>query len=70
MIWPCLEQHAAEHQRWLLGDSSHPLSPFLLTPILTPMTKAETMYKKHSQTRNTVERSFGLLKMVLLSTQY
>jgi len=63
-VYRYLEQHAAEHQRWLLGDSGYPLSSFLLTPIPTPTIQAETTYnKKHSQTRNTVERSFGLLKM-------
>jgi len=41
-----------------------PLSSFLLTPIPTPTIQAETTYnKKHSQTQNTVEHSFGLLKM-------
>ena len=49
---------------WLLGDSGYPLSPFLLTPVSNPTTPAELLYnKKHCQTRNTIERTFGLLKM-------
>ena len=63
-VYQYLEQHTAEHQRWLLGDSGYPLSPFLMTPIANPTRQAETNYnKRHMQTRNTVERSFGLLKM-------
>ena len=57
-----LEQHAAEHQRWLLATEVILLCPFLLMPILTPLTETETMYNwKHSQTRNI--RSVRLLKM-------
>jgi len=49
---------------WLLGDSGYPLSPFLMTPVSNPTTPAELFYnKKHCQTRNTIERSFGLLKL-------
>jgi len=49
---------------WLLGDSGYPLSPFLTTPVSNPTTPAELLYnKKHCQTRNTIEITFGLLKM-------
>ena len=63
-VYHYMEQHTAQHQRWLLGDSGYPLSSFLMTPIMNATTPAEMNYnKKHSQTRNTVERAFGPLKM-------
>jgi len=63
-LYQYMKQQSIEQQRWLLGDSGYPLSPFLMTPIANPTTAAEVRYnKKHSQTRNTVERAFGLLKM-------
>ena len=48
---------------WLLGDSGYPLRPWLMTPILTPLTKQqEKQNASHIKTRNCVERSFGVLK--------
>lgn len=48
---------------WLLGDSGYSLSPYLMTPLANPVTTPERNYNfSHIQTRNTIERSFGVLK--------
>ena len=48
---------------WLLGKSGYPLRPWLLTPVINPTTEAAGKYNRgHIKTRNTVERSFGVLK--------
>lgn len=48
---------------YLLGDSGYPCKPYLLTPLAAPATQAEQRYNgAHIQTRNTVERAFGVLK--------
>ncbi|XP_046387259.1 putative nuclease HARBI1 [Ischnura elegans] len=48
----------------LLGDSGYPLEPWLMTPILDAAEgSSEARYTRaHSQTRNCVERMFGVLK--------
>ena len=47
------------------GDSGYPLEPYLLTPILGQQqrTPSEARYNDaHAKTRNTIERTFGVLK--------
>lgn len=47
----------------LIGDSGYPCTPHLLTPVLRPRTEEERRYNhQHIQTRNVVERCFGVLK--------
>lgn len=47
----------------LIGDSGYPSLPYLLTPVLRPQSAAEQTYnQKHIQTRNVVERCFGMWK--------
>lgn len=48
---------------YLLGDSGYPLEHFLLTPILSPLTREECRYNdNHRKTRKVIEMSFGILK--------
>ncbi|XP_046384778.1 putative nuclease HARBI1 [Ischnura elegans] len=49
---------------WLLGDSGYALQPYLLTPIrqAAPNSPEERYTNCHCQTRNCVERLFGVLK--------
>lgn len=47
----------------LSGDSGYPLELRLLTPYSNPANNAEVKFNTaHTKTRNTVERSFGVLK--------
>lgn len=47
----------------LLGDSGYPLKPWLLTPFLNAGNRSEQRYNNaHCKTRNTVERTFGVMK--------
>jgi hypothetical protein len=56
---------------WLLGDSAYPLKKYLLTPVLTPSNPHEEAYNEaHARTRNTIERSFGVLKMRFRCTDH
>ncbi|XP_023932329.1 putative nuclease HARBI1 [Lingula anatina] len=48
---------------FLLGDSSYPLCPYLMTPKANPQTDPEIKYNwAHISTRNTIERALGVLK--------
>ncbi|XP_030745076.1 putative nuclease HARBI1 isoform X2 [Sitophilus oryzae] len=48
---------------YLLGDAGYPCLPYLLTPFRQVRTPGERRYNQaHIQTRNTVERLFGVLK--------
>jgi hypothetical protein len=48
---------------YLLGDSGYACKRYLLTPLLTPRNRSEETYNNaHKVTRNTIERSFGVLK--------
>ncbi|KAL2087184.1 hypothetical protein ACEWY4_018243 [Coilia grayii] len=48
---------------WLLGDSSFPLRPFLLTPYLHAQTEPQAGYNRaHKLTRAVVERAIGVWK--------
>lgn len=52
-----------ELQGIILGDSGYGITPFLLTPFLTPNTAAERNYNEiHKRARCSIERSFGQLK--------
>ena len=47
---------------WLVGDSAYGLRPWMMTPLTMPITGAQMRFNT-SQMRNTIERSFGVLKM-------
>ncbi|XP_045107700.1 putative nuclease HARBI1 [Portunus trituberculatus] len=48
---------------YLLGDSGYPSREYLLTPLLAPRTEKHRRYNvAHIQTRNSIERAFGVLK--------
>uniref|UniRef100_A0A672ZYV1 DDE Tnp4 domain-containing protein n=1 Tax=Sphaeramia orbicularis TaxID=375764 RepID=A0A672ZYV1_9TELE len=50
---------------WLVSDSTYPLHPFPLTPVLNPTTAAENRYEAHIHTRNSrfhcLDRTGGAL---------
>lgn len=48
---------------YLLGDAGYPCLSYLLTPFREPHTPGEQRYNQtHIQTRNVVERCFGVMK--------
>ena len=47
----------------LLGDNGYRLAPYLLTPFLNPRNERQENYNRaHVETRNTVERQYGVWK--------
>lgn len=59
----CMEFERGRHQGLLVGDSGYACRPFLMTPLLNPITPAEQAYNaSHILARNVVERSFGCWK--------
>jgi len=60
----CARFEAKEFGRgYLLGDAGYPCRPYLLTPVASPQTEAQQRYNfAHIQTRNVVERAFGVVK--------
>lgn len=58
-----MRQNRSDH--FLIGDSGYPLEPVLFNPIADPATRQEHKFNKlHKAARNTIERSFGVLKSV------
>ena len=52
-----------EYKGILLGDSGYPCLSYLMTPVLHPTTAPQRAYNESQiQTRNTIERLFGVLK--------
>ncbi|XP_046398096.1 putative nuclease HARBI1 [Ischnura elegans] len=48
---------------YLLGDGGYPCKPYLLTPLLHPVSRGERNYNlAHVRSRNPIERCFGVLK--------
>ena len=48
---------------YILGDSGYALSSYMLTPVSSPRTQAESLFNESQiRTRNTIERAFGVLK--------
>ncbi|XP_030767134.1 putative nuclease HARBI1 [Sitophilus oryzae] len=60
----CASLEAGEYQGgYLLGDRAYSCKEYLSTPLLNSNTVAETNYNSaHIQTRNCIERSFGVWK--------
>ncbi len=47
----------------MLGDGGYGCLPYLMTPVKTPRTAAETAYNRaHCKTRTVIEQAFGMLK--------
>ena len=60
-----LHMETREKGGWLLGDRGYALQPYLITTLNPEKvnTPGEQNYqRRHTKTRNVVERSFGLLK--------
>ena len=59
----CAQFEEGRLQGVLVGDAGYPLLPFLMTPVNNCRTDAERRYNwAHIQTRNCIERAFGVLK--------
>lgn len=66
-IWDnCLlhgEFEREEIQGWLIGDAGYACQPFLMTPLLNPLTNPEMRYNRsHIKTGSTIEQTFGIWK--------
>lgn len=59
----CQEFEDGLHRGHLLGDAGYPCRKYLLTPLINPREPNDIRYnERHTKTRNTIERAFGLLK--------
>jgi hypothetical protein len=53
----------SEDLGYLLGDSGYALKSYLMTPVLSPSSRAEQVFNdRHIAGRSVVEKAFGLLK--------
>ena len=60
-LWTTMENDGG--RGIVLGDAAYPCRFWLMTPIASPTTPAETHYNNaHGKTRRVVERAFGRLK--------
>lgn len=47
----------------VVADSGYAIKPYLITPLLNPLTRAEHLFNEAQiRTKNPIERSFGILK--------
>ena len=59
----CAQLERGDIEGILLGDGGDACRPYMMTPIINPLTGPERRYNaSHIRTRNTVERMFGKWK--------
>ena len=59
----CAQLERGDIEGILLGDGGDACRPYMMTPIINPLTGPERRYNaSHIRTRNTVERMFGTWK--------
>ncbi|CAG5030387.1 unnamed protein product [Parnassius apollo] len=62
-ITPLLRLNVMQGNSEIAGYFAYPNRPYLLTPVLNPVSEAEHRYNEaHIKTRNTIERAFGVWK--------